>query len=130
MATFSELSVRLALAYILVISGIDTLSHNLSVTAISQADYALLVTALVSIVGGLLLAIGWQLAATALVLAVIVLLSAIFNASLIAALFSIGLFLLWYRTTTAQGTAKARQRRLAGAAADDTEGCTQRYCRA
>jgi len=97
MAKFTDLGVRLALAYLLIISGVDTISHIIAATGTTASDHALLATALFGLIGGLLLAIGWQVSKTALTLAAIVLLSAILNASLIAALISIGLLLLWSR---------------------------------
>ena len=102
MTNFANLGVRWALAYLLIVNSIDTLTNNtaLNYTASGNLwmDSLIILAATISIIGGVLLASGWQLRNTAFVLAVTTGLFALIYQAPIAIMISIGLLILAYGT--------------------------------
>jgi len=102
MTNFANLGVRWAFAYLLIINSIDTVTDNtaLNYTANGSVwmDSLIILAAAISIVGGVLLASGWQLRNTALVLAVTTGLFSLIYQAPIAIMISIGLLILAYST--------------------------------
>ena len=73
MANFSILAVRWAFAYLLIINSIDTITNNTLINSSTSGNAwmnsLIMLAATINIVGGVLLASGWKIKATALVLA-------------------------------------------------------------
>ena len=102
MINFANLAIRWAFAYLLIVNSIDTVTDKaaLNYTASGNIwlDSLIMLAATISIVGGVLLASGWQLRNTALLLAVTTGLFALIYQAPIAIMISIGLLILAYST--------------------------------
>ena len=102
MINVANLAVRWAFAYLLIVNSIDTVTDKaaLNYTASGNIwlDSLIMLAATISIFGGVLLASGWQLRNTALLLAVTTGLFALIYQAPIAIMISIGLLILAYST--------------------------------
>lgn len=102
MTNFANLGVRWALAYLLIINSIDTVTNNSAHNNITSGsiwiDSLIILAAVINIGGGILLASGWQLRNTALVLAISTILFAIIYQEPIAIAITMGLLILAYNS--------------------------------
>jgi len=100
MITFSKIAVRLAIAYLLLVNSIDTLSNTASanhdVFENSWTNSLLVLATLITIAGSVLLAFGWRLRDSALALAACTGLSVLVYQEPIAILLTAGLLILAY----------------------------------
>lgn len=100
MITFSKIAVRLAIAYLLLVNSIDTLSNTASVNHAafesSWTNSLLVLATLITIIGSVLLAFGWRLRDSALALAACTGLSVLVYQEPIAVLLTAGLLILAY----------------------------------
>ena len=100
MTYISILSVRWAFAYLLIINSIDTITNNTLLSSSTSVntwiDSLIMLAAAINIVGGVLLASGWQLKNTALVLAISTAVFALIYHEPIAVVISISLLILSY----------------------------------
>ena len=100
MITYSKIAVRLAIAYLLLVNSIDTLSNtasaNHAVLESSWTNSLLVLATLITIAGSMLLALGWRLRDSALALAACTGLSVLVYQEPIAMLLTAGLLMLAY----------------------------------
>jgi len=100
MINFSKIAVRLAIAYLLLVNSIDTLnstaSANHAVFENSWTNSLLILAALFTIAGSVLLAFGWRLRDIALALSACTGLSVLVYQEPIALLLTAGLLILAY----------------------------------
>jgi len=100
MTNFAPLGVRWALAYLLIVNSIDTVANNSAQNSIVSGsiwtDNLIMLAAVINIGGGILLASGWQLRKTAVVLAITTVLFALIYQEPIAIAITMGLLILAY----------------------------------
>lgn len=98
MTRVANLTFRWSLAYLLIINSIDTISSHTVVANSSSSNfwlyYLVWLAALVNLAGGILLASGWKLPQTSLVLAISTSTFALIFQEPIATLLTIGLLIL------------------------------------
>ena len=106
MATLSTITVRLAFAYLLIANSIDMMSSDLLDAAYSASmdtwfGNLIWLAAIINIVGGVLLASGWQLKTTALMLSASTALFVILYQEPVAMIITGGLLLMaWHVSIT------------------------------
>ncbi|WP_455201005.1 hypothetical protein [Kaarinaea lacus] len=97
MTDYANLVIRWALAYLLIINSIDTVTNNNSIASGNiWIDDLIMLAAVINIGGGILLASGWQLRNTAVVLAISTVLFALIYQEPVALAITMGLLVLAY----------------------------------
>jgi hypothetical protein len=100
MITFSKIAVRLAIAYLLLVNSVDTLSNtayaNHTAFESSWTNLLLVPANLITIAGSVLLAFGWRLRDSALVLATCTAIFALIYQEPVALFITAGLLTLAY----------------------------------
>ena len=113
MINISRVAFRWAIAYLLLVNSVDTLTDTISTNqaAFTAAWFTplLVLVMVLSIIGSVLLAFGWRLSASALVLAACTALFALVYHEPVAFFITVGLLMLAYdahkqRTSTSQST--------------------------
>lgn len=110
MTTLSNITIRLAFAYLLIVNSVDMMSSDLSPTAHSTSTNTwlgnlILLAAIINIVGGILLASGWQSKSTALALAASTALFVITYQEPVAMIITGGLLLMAWHTPVTNNVA-------------------------
>lgn len=100
MANFSIVAVRWAFAYLLIINSIDTITNNTLINSNTSGnawiDSLIMLAAAINVVGGVLLASGWKLKTTAMILALSTGVFALVYQAPIAIVISVCLLILSY----------------------------------
>ena len=100
MIKISRVAFRWAIAYLLLINSVDTLAHTISINQVALTanwiNPLLVLATVLSIIGSVLLAFGWHLSASALVLAACTALFALIYQEPVALLITAGLLILAY----------------------------------